>query len=167
MLLASASQMGQPAPTIRSQAGVVSLGKLCPADFPGGAIAQGSPYTPNTVATGTGIATALAEDAQSSTVYAAHPSDAAVSVIDPSALTVSVISLSSGRQPSLIAKGAGLYVISNSDLVKLSGNNSPAEYGSLTINSTSISDIAAIQYVVEVRRLIAVTTMRCSSRRRS
>ena len=99
MLLASASQMGQPAPTIRSQAGVVSLGKLCPADFPGGAIAQGSPYTPNTVATGTGIATALAEDAQSSTVYAAHPSDAAVSVIDPSALTVSVNTncLSSGR----------------------------------------------------------------------
>lgn len=110
-------------------------------------VSGAGPYSPNTISTSGKIAVALAKDDQY--VYAAHPFDGAVSVIDWSKLAVtSVITLGSGRQPSLIAKGVGLYVISNSDLVKLSGSNSPAELGSANVDPYA-SDIAAGQgYVV-------------------
>ncbi len=44
MLFGCASLMGQAVPVIRSQAGVVNAGNYAPADFPGGAIAQGSEF---------------------------------------------------------------------------------------------------------------------------
>jgi hypothetical protein len=104
-------------------------------------------YTAKTVSTGGKIAIGLAQDGMH--VYASHPFDSAVSIIDESKLTVTTtLTLTAGQQPSYIAKDKGLYVIIGGDLVKLSGGSNPVVWGSSPVDD-GVSDLQAGQgYVV-------------------
>jgi len=112
-------------------------------------VSGASPFTAKTVSTSNKIAIGLAQDDQF--VYASHPFDSAISIVDKSKLTVtSTVTMTSGQQPTYIAKGAALYAIVGANLVKFSDTPTPVMLGSSPVDS-EVSDLQVESgYIVAV-----------------
>ncbi len=106
-------------------------------------VSGASPFTPKAVSISNRISIGLAQDDQF--VYASDPFDSLISVIDKSKLTLtSTVTMTSGLEPTYLAKGAALYAIVGANLVKFSNTSPPVVLGSSPVDS-QVSDLQAKQ----------------------